>query len=317
MATQKQTSVLITKSTSIPKILRPDITSIKWDISNPLPKLPKKLEQLCCNSVIELPEILPETLEILWCDSVTELPELPKGLKRLICNGVKVLPEILPEGLSLLICNSVTTLPELPDTLMKIQCDSVKVLPKLPEGLMWLCCDSVTTLPEVLPKGLKGITYNNGKRWKKLTCINSILAIILREARLEIGLDEASISSRLNKLPGYVAAMESGRENITTEYLYGISREFCFSVSTLINCLDKYSIYLSNEGWVFINKDILEEDDLLIKSKEYYESDQFKKVLAERSFMQPGMILNSFLPSINNEVYISDFFKYITSTETH
>lgn len=149
---------------------------------------------------------------------------------------------------------------------------------------------------------------------KKVTCINSILAIILKEARLEVGLDEAIMSSYLNMIPGSVDEIESGLVNINISTIYAAARVFGFSASSLMSCLDRYATYLHSNNWSIIDKGVMVTDDLLTMASTYYGSDRFKNILENRKLRGP-IILSSFSPTMGKDAYVSDVFKYLTEME--
>lgn len=110
----------------------------------------------------------------------------------------------------------------------------------------------------------------------KTTCIQSIVAIVLKELRLERGLEPAQIADFINKTSSAVAKIEMGRMTLSLESLYAISFAYGIPGSQVLFAAEHYAQLLATTNDWYISRNRPEVDDLVSAASMYYKSTEFQ-----------------------------------------
>ncbi|MGC0901055.1 helix-turn-helix transcriptional regulator [Pantoea agglomerans] len=109
------------------------------------------------------------------------------------------------------------------------------------------------------------------------TNLTSIATIVLKEYRLERGIQQALLAERLGKTPSNFNKIESGKTPLTMDVFLAICSNLAVKPSVIMNIAETYSNLMTNAGWVVMHSSLPEsDDDLLKEANEYYSSHVFK-----------------------------------------
>ena len=100
---------------------------------------------------------------------------------------------------------------------------------------------------------------------EKVTTVNTIISLLLKQARENAGLSQTDISKRLNITSAGWGKIEKGQSSISVDNLFASCRELGISPEVLIRKAEKLSKELKSDGW-HIEQKRVEEDGLLIGS---------------------------------------------------
>lgn len=109
------------------------------------------------------------------------------------------------------------------------------------------------------------------------TNLTSIIIMILKEHRLERGIQQALLAERLSKTPSNFNKIESGKSPLTMDIFLAICSNLAINASLVMSLAESYKNMLTNAGWVVMSSSLPESDDELLKeANEYYQSHVFK-----------------------------------------
>lgn len=112
---------------------------------------------------------------------------------------------------------------------------------------------------------------------QKHTNLTTIVTLILKEHRLERGIQQALLAERLGKTPSNFNKIESGKAPLTMDVFLAICNNLAINASLVMSLAESYKNMLFNAGWVVMFTSLPESDDALIKeANEYYQSAIFK-----------------------------------------
>ena len=110
----------------------------------------------------------------------------------------------------------------------------------------------------------------------KITFSSSITAIILREVRLDLNVNQAYAADNLNMPQSTFAKVETGKSRLTVDMLFRLSSAYNVSPAAVLHAVEQYSMLLRNWGWIVLSaateadseKD--QRDILMPRVNEYY-----------------------------------------------
>lgn len=155
---------------------------------------------------------------------------------------------------------------------------------------------------------------------EKNTCFNSLTLLVLKEVRLEKGIQSGQIAEQIGKSPSAWAKIESGKSAFSMDSLFQVSRALWVPASVIISAAERYHSIISQHGWYVMNTDLpADEDNLLLKAQDYYNSPGFKRrfqpVFGHTIFNGFGIsVLNSPINNPNGTVSIIDLFRFIVDS---
>ena len=114
---------------------------------------------------------------------------------------------------------------------------------------------------------------------ERLTRFNSIVAFLIKEARLIRRIPLSFISSNIAKSISYISKIENGKSTISVDMIDAISRRiFQIHPSIMIGTAERYADYLFSKGLNIDNMTSeseyeIDKDFLIVNSKEFYNSE--------------------------------------------
>ncbi|MBA8325918.1 helix-turn-helix transcriptional regulator [Citrobacter freundii] len=109
------------------------------------------------------------------------------------------------------------------------------------------------------------------------TNLTSIVTLILKEHRLERGIQQAILAERLGKNPSNFNKIEAGKTPLTMDVFLAICSNLAINPSLVMGLAESYRNVFANAGWVVMSSSLPEsDDDLLSEANEYYSSPVFK-----------------------------------------
>lgn len=110
----------------------------------------------------------------------------------------------------------------------------------------------------------------------KTTCLQTIVAIVLKELRLERGVHQAQVADFINKTPSAIAKIEMGQMTLSIENFYAIALAHGVSGSQVLFAAEHYAQLLATTGSWYISRNSPEVDDLLSAASMYYSSMEYR-----------------------------------------
>lgn len=153
------------------------------------------------------------------------------------------------------------------------------------------------------------------------TCFNSLTLLVLKEIRLEKGIQSAQIAEQTGRSPSTWAKIETGKSAFPMDSLFQASRALWTPPSAVIATAERYAAFLGQSSWAVLNSPLsAEEDDLLQIAQRYYESPGFKRrfqpAFGHVGFNGFGLsILNSPIFYPDGSVQIVDVFRFALDEE--
>lgn len=120
----------------------------------------------------------------------------------------------------------------------------------------------------------------------RVTSVNTISAIILKELRLERRLHQAVLAERVNKTNSAWSKIENGKANIDISTLYKCASALGLSALDILNIIDRHAQFLSNNGFQILLNSEIETDDLRDIADEYYKSQGHKLLAKQMTYFQ-------------------------------
>ena len=112
---------------------------------------------------------------------------------------------------------------------------------------------------------------------RRLTNFTTVLLLLIKECRLERGVNQAQLAEKINKSPSSFAKIETGKSPLTMEGFLACCSTLMISPSAVMSTAERYGNLLTNNGWILLNSSLEENDDELMKeSQEYYSSPGYK-----------------------------------------
>lgn len=108
---------------------------------------------------------------------------------------------------------------------------------------------------------------------EKNTTIQSIIAIIFKEFRLQINATQAEFADRCNKQQSSWNKIENGSMSISLENILMISNSYNIDFVFIFDLARKYQYFLQHNGWYISPKEKIEQDGLFTSSKLWFDSD--------------------------------------------
>ncbi|QBR52672.1 helix-turn-helix transcriptional regulator [Erwinia sp. QL-Z3] len=137
------------------------------------------------------------------------------------------------------------------------------------------------------------------------TNLTSIATLILKEYRLERGIQQAILAERLGKAPSGFNKIESGKTPLTMDVFLAICSNLAIQPSLVMSIAEQYMNMMNAAGWVVMSSTLPESDDQLLKeANEYYSSHVFKN----RGYS--NVALSNPYKDFNNNYYGIEVFGY-------
>lgn len=116
---------------------------------------------------------------------------------------------------------------------------------------------------------------NSGVDHDKTTCFYSVIATVLAQHRREEGLHKTTFSEIAGLSVSGWTKVETGKNAITLHAIHRIAKYFNISPAMIFDAADVLEYYLFENLWNVASDKIPEEDDqLIIKTQEFYNSDK-------------------------------------------
>ncbi len=141
------------------------------------------------------------------------------------------------------------------------------------------------------------LNFNNEE--PKVTSINTISAIILKELRLERKMHQALLAERVNKAPSAWSKIENGKASIDVALLFQCAAAMGLAAMDILSIIDRYAQFLSSSGFQILFNSDPETDDLREIADEYYKSPGHKLLNKQFSNFQGVSVQGG--PSRNSE----------------
>lgn len=145
----------------------------------------------------------------------------------------------------------------------------------------------------------------------KTTSIQMVVAIVLKELRLERGIHQAQVADALSKTPSAVAKMEMGQMTISMEVFYSMCSYHMVGGAQVLFAVERYAQLLgSNPNNWFVGRNQAELDALAASAAEYYSSPGFKRRQQQPMHTGWQSVLNGPTYWGGTVSYIPDVFRY-------
>lgn len=145
----------------------------------------------------------------------------------------------------------------------------------------------------------------------KTTCLQTIVAIVLKELRLERGVHQAQIADFINKTPSAVAKMEMGQMTLSVESLYAIASAHGVSGSQVLFAAEHYAQLLAATRIWYISRNSPEVDDLVSAASMYYSSMEYRNRQFRGSVHGSIKILSIQQPWMSEMSQIAEVFQFV------
>lgn len=152
---------------------------------------------------------------------------------------------------------------------------------------------------------------------EKSTCMSGLTLLVLKELRLERGIQSAYIAEHVGKSPSAWAKIETGKSAFPMDSLFQAARAIWTPASVIIGAVERYSTILGQSGWAILNSSLSAEDDLLLtEAQRYYDSAGFKRRFQPAhghvGFTGFGIsVLNSPIFYPDGSIQLIDVFRFI------
>ncbi|MGY0794285.1 helix-turn-helix domain-containing protein [Azospirillum argentinense] len=135
--------------------------------------------------------------------------------------------------------------------------------------------------------------------------MSGLTLLVIKEVRLERGIQSAYLAEQVHKSPSAWAKIENGKSTFSMDSLFLAARALWIQPSMIISAVERYATFLGQNGWAVVHNSLSSEDDnLLIEAQRYYESPGFKRRI-QPTFGQP--VYNGFGVSVlNSPVFFHD-----------
>ena len=110
-----------------------------------------------------------------------------------------------------------------------------------------------------------------------VTSLSSILLLIIKEVRLERSMHQAQLAEACGKTPSAWTKIETGRSPLTMAIMFRVCNQLAIAPSSALATAERYATLLAQHNWGIMSEQIdFNEDVLLVKAAEYYDSVEFK-----------------------------------------
>jgi transcriptional regulator with XRE-family HTH domain len=160
------------------------------------------------------------------------------------------------------------------------------------------------------------IIFYTGNSMENSTCMSGLTLVILKEIRLERGIQSAYIAEQVGKSPSAWAKIETGKSTFPMDSLFQVARALWTPPSAIIGAVERYSNILSQNGWAVLNSSLNADDDqMLIQAQQYYGSFGFKRrFLPTYGHIFTGLgvsVLNSPIFYADGSSQLVDVFRFV------
>lgn len=124
---------------------------------------------------------------------------------------------------------------------------------------------------------------------------SSLFLIYIKDFRVENNVHQGFFASSARKTPSSWSKIENGQVVLTFDTVYSICSGMNLQPSYVISILDKIRFELNTRGIYFYSGEIDPEDDILLhRSLEFYNSDGFRHLILRNDFNSISKFFNSF-----------------------
>ena len=131
---------------------------------------------------------------------------------------------------------------------------------------------------------------------KPMTTMTTIIALVLKQYRLETGLSKNAFAERLNLTASGWNKIENGESVVSIGTLYQFANQYGVRPSNILMTAENCAIFLASNRWDILTKiDSDVTDSLLIKANEFFNSSDHAYIHTDQ-FGQTIPILNLSIP---------------------
>lgn len=105
---------------------------------------------------------------------------------------------------------------------------------------------------------------------EKTTSLVTITTVLLRSFRIGSGTHQSAIADACGKTKATWGKVETGKANLTLNYLYRASEKLQVKPWALLQLADKYAEFLKEVGWHITMGELHEGDDYLLEQANTY-----------------------------------------------
>jgi transcriptional regulator with XRE-family HTH domain len=152
---------------------------------------------------------------------------------------------------------------------------------------------------------------------EKATCMSGIALLVIKELRLERGVQSAYLAEKVGKSPSAWAKIEAGKSSFPMDSLFQAAQALWIPASNIIGAVERYSGLLGQNGWAILHSSLSAEDDhLLVEAQCYYNTPGFKRrfqpVYGLSGFNIFGIsVLNSPVFNHDGSIQLIDVFRFV------
>jgi len=136
----------------------------------------------------------------------------------------------------------------------------------------------------------------------KITSYYSIIAVLLRELRVQRGLQKAQFADFIAKPTSAWEDIESGKKRLDFDTLLRVCRGIFVSPGQILQTADGYDAFLRAQGWAVVMTDVGSAltDGLMKRAKEYWDTHGGKFRDNGNMLMQPPVLV---APYVQNNMW--------------
>lgn len=149
---------------------------------------------------------------------------------------------------------------------------------------------------------------------EKLTSLETITLLILKEIRLERQIHQAQVAERCGKTASAWSKLENGENSLSLSLFFQACNALGVNPSNVISTSDRYASIMSsdiNNKWYILHGDVENnKNDLLKLSSEYYSSPLFKNRTSTFNWGYNLLTLDTPIYNQDGSIRIINVFRY-------